>query len=513
MHASLTDPRRAALLYRARLFFVLFFTAATLYATGCQTGTNPLTGNRRVLGYSWEQEKQLGAQSDEQIVQQFGLYQGKGVQQYVRRIGERVLQESALRGPEADEQFRNTEFTFRVLDSPVVNAFALPGGYVYVTRGLLTHLNNEAQLAVVLGHEIVHVAGRHASKRAGKQQLYQVGLIGAALGGQAAGLPGGDILQLGSQATQLLFLRYGRDDERESDQYGVEYAAKAGYDVAEGAEFFRSLERIQEKSGQALPSFLSTHPDPGEREARIREMAGEWRQRLGSSMTELDQDQYYRILEGMVLGEDPRQGFTRNGVFYHPELRFRFPVPDGFRVQNTPQQVAMVAEGAQLGFTFADASSPRAAAQQLAREVSQAQGARVLDSGSARSGDGIPAEYVLVQAQTQQGQEVRLLAYFLEYGGQVYTFQGVSTASGFSRYQDVFLNTMRGFSRLTDRSILNMEPARLAVRPAPRTAPFRTFVDEGALPPGMDAQELAIINQVELDEQIERGRELKLPRK
>ena len=175
-----------------------------------------------------------------------------------------------MKREDTDQKFRETEFYFKVLDSPVVNAFALPGGYVYFTRGLMAHLNNEAQLSVVIGHEIGHVAARHASQRAMRQQLGQIAVIGGAvLGQELLGLPGGNILNLSSQAAELLFLSYSRDAERESDELGVEYAAMTGFTAAEGAEFFTSLKRISEQSGQSIPTMMSTHPDPGERENRI----------------------------------------------------------------------------------------------------------------------------------------------------------------------------------------------------------------------------------------------------
>lgn len=500
-HPLLSRLRRARALVAVLAFVFL--------AAGCKTGENPISGNTRAYGYSWEQEKQIGAQNDKAILAQYGEVQDKQLQQYVDRVGQRVLAESHLRRPDAEQKFKETEFTFRVLDSPVVNAFALPGGYIYVTRGLMAHLNNEAQLAVVLGHEIGHVAGRHASKRAAKQQFAQLGLLGAALGGQAAGLPGGDILQLGGQAAQLLFLKYSRSDEEESDEVGVEYAAMAGYKASEGAEFFRSLERIQEQSGQSLPTFLSTHPDPGNREQEIIEMAQQWEQRLQTPMTTVEQDQYYRQIEGVVLGENPRNGFTENGMFYHPDLRFQFPVPRGFQVVNQASQVILVDQNqrAQMGFSIAqEASSPREAVS----KVTNQRGVQVLDQGQARSGN-LPASYVLVQAQTQQGQNLRALFYALEYDGQVYVFQGITSEGAYAEYEDQFLRTMRGFERLTDRSILNVEPTRLNVSPAQRSGSFESFIPRN-LPRDMTAQDLAILNQVQLDTRIEAGRELKLPR-
>ena len=192
-------------------------------------------------------------------------------------VGNRVLATSHLRRPGADEQVRNTPVNFGVLDSPIINAMALPGGYIYVTRGMLAHLNNEDQLATVLAHEIGHVAARHAARQAWQQQIGQGLLLGGALLGQGLGLPTQDLMNLGGMAAQLIFLRYSREDELEADKLGVEYSSGAGYDPRETIGLFQTLDRMQEKEGQGMPGFLSTHPDPGERIQRIRELIGSHR--------------------------------------------------------------------------------------------------------------------------------------------------------------------------------------------------------------------------------------------
>jgi predicted Zn-dependent protease len=497
---------------RLRRYLMLVVLAVGVMGgtTGCvTTGTNPVSGNERVYGYSWEEEQELGAKADKQIRAQYGLYENDEMQQYVDRVGQRVLAESDLRRPDTPARFKNTEFEFTILDSPVVNAFALPGGYVYITRGLMSHLNNEAQLAVVLGHEITHVAARHSSAQAGKAQLGQLGLLLGGLGAQAAGLPGGRIMQIGQQAAQLLFLEYSRDNEEESDARGVEYAARAGYKASEGSEFFRTLERIQEKRGQALPTWQSTHPDPGNRRRRIPELAREF-----NEGPRVAQEAYLDQIEGMIAGENPRNGYTDGGTFYHPDLAFQFPVPRGFSVNNTPRAVQMMEENqrAQMVFTFAEGSSPRQAAQQMAQQYRQQRGVRLLEDGSTQSSGNLPAYFLLVEGQTQQGQTIRILSYFVEYDGQVYVFQAAAPGQLFSRYEDVFLNTMRGFGPVRDRSRLNVEPTHLYVERANQSAPFRQFAGDGSRIDGIDEQDLAIINQVELNERIERGRLLKLLR-
>ncbi|NBB73781.1 MAG: M48 family metalloprotease [Bacteroidetes bacterium] len=483
---------------------------ATLFASGCTIGVNPVSGNRRAYGYSWEEELRLGRQADQQIVQQYGLYDNEEMQAYVDRLGRDILEESHMRRAGTPEQFRNTEFTFRVLDSPIVNAFALPGGYVYITRGLLAHVNNEAQLAVVLGHEIAHVAARHASQQAAKQQLAQLGLLAGAIGGELAGLPGGDILQLGGQATQLLFLKYSRDNERESDRLGVEYAAMNGYAVNEASRFFESLERIQEQSGQSLPTWQSSHPDPGAREQTMLELAEKWRAQLQQPLDKINQATYYDEIEGLVLGENPRQGFTRDGRFYHPDLRFQFPVPSAWQVNNQPRQVVMVSsnQNALMVFTIAQEDSPEAAAQELAGQ----QGLTVLEQGDERV-SGLSARRVLAEGQTQQGQTVRMLAYFIAYDGNVYQFQGLTLASAYDTYRPTFQRTMRGFATLNDSSILSIQPTRLTVRPAERSASFEALVAGFGLPESFTINELAILNQLAVEEQVSAGRSLKLVNK
>lgn len=496
--------------FSLRLLLPLLFLVSTA-GTGCvTTGTNPISGNTRAYAYSWEEEVKLGTEADQQIQQQYGVYDDEELQQYVDRVAQEVLEESHLRRPDTPERFRNTEFHFRVLDSPIINAFALPGGYVYVTRGLLAHLNNEAQLAVVLGHEIGHVAGRHASKQGAKQQLMQGVLVGGAVASQVAfgGNVAENVLGMGGTAAQLLSLSYSRDNERESDQLGVEYASRAGYDAAEGAAFFTSLKRQSEQSGQDIPTWQSTHPDPGQREDTIVELAQEWAPKVDGSPTERNQEAYYASIDEIVLGQNPRQGFTENEVFYHPEMEFQFPVPSGWQVQNQASQVAMIQpdQEAYVVFRISQSDTPAGAAEEFAGQ----DGITIVERGQDRV-NGLDARRVMAEGKTQDGQTVRALATFIAYDGQVYVFQGMTPAQRYDTYRAALERPMNGFDVLRDSDKLNVQPTRLDVRPASRSAAFHTFVDEGALPEEMNSTDLAIINQLELDETVEQGRPLKLP--
>ena len=485
-----------------RIFTALSILLGALLLYACVSEIVPATGEKRYLGYSWQQEMELGKQASKEVSALFGLYRDPKVERYVSEVGNRVLAKSHLRRPGADEQFRNTPVTFGVLDSPIINAMALPGGYIYVTRGMLAHLNNEDQLATVLAHEIGHVAARHAARQAFQQQIGQGLLLGGAVLGQGLGL-GQSILNLGGMAAQLLFLRYSREDELEADKLGVEYGVGAGYDAREVIPFFQTLGRIQEKEGQGMPSFLSTHPDPGARVQRIREMTGA----AAAPRTAPADSRYMSNVENLVIGEDPRQGFVEGDVFYHPDLRFRFPVPRGFKVVNQPTQVIMV-EGqnrAILGFT----SNNERSAEDAAQKFMSQQGLRVVERGPMRS-SGLPAYATIADAQMKNGQIVRLMAYFVEYRGTVYHFIGYTGQQTFNQFRGAFQQTMQGFGEASDSRILSRQPSRIALQSVTRPAPFQDLVPRN-LPAPLTPQEVAIMNQVELNQNVSPGTILKLP--
>ncbi len=478
---------------------------SSLWLGGCGTTTNLVTGETQRGAYTWQEEVRLGAEADQQVIAQFGLYDDPQLAAYVDRLGQAVLQTSAYGQAETPAEIRATPFHFRVLDSPVVNAFALPGGYIYVTRGLLAHLDSEAQLAVVLGHEIGHVLARHASRRAASAQLGQLGLLGAAVLGGILG--GGNvaqgILDYGGVGVQLLFLSHSREDEREADRAGVAYAEFAGYDAAEAAAFFDSLERLGTRQGGGLPSFLSTHPDPAERKQTIPQLAAQY-----DSGTEVNARGFLAEIDGIVLGDDPRQGFEEGGRFYHPELRFQFDVPTGWAVLNTPSavQVSEPNGRATLQFTFAQEASAQAAGRAFASQ----QGVQVSRQGAV-SVNGNAAYRVEGTANTEQG-ALGFLAYFIEYGGNVYRFLGLAPASSFRTYANALEASQRSFARLTDSRYLNREPVRLDVVSADRTAAFSSFLRGRSVPPGFTEEELAILNQLGLTSTVPAGSFLKLPR-
>lgn len=480
-----------------------------LFTGGCVSEPSAVTGQKQSFGYSWEQEVQLGAEADKEITAEMGLYDHPALQSYVESVGNRVVQASGIGGPNTPEMYRDTKFTFRVMDSPVVNAFALPGGYMYVTRGLLSHVQNEAQLAVVLGHELAHVLARHSSQQARRAQLGQIGLIaGAILGQQVLGDKVGDmgqLLNLGSNALGLFMMRYSREAEYESDSLGVGYAQRAGYQAAESAKFFQSLQRISAAEGRAIPTWQSTHPDPGDRASRVVEIAAKTPSTTAQSGM-VGEDQYLNFINGMVVGDDPREGFARNGVFYHPTLKFQFPIAPGWKLDNQKAAVVMAEPKGQalMGMRL----TPESRARDAAAKFVEGAKIQVVASGDTQI-NGLPTTVIVGRAQAEEG-NVGVWNAFIEYEGRVYSMLGYSPEQIFNQLRPTFESVAAGFSPLRDPSLANVQPARLKIVRADRNAPFASFIPT-SLPGDMTPEAVAILNQVQLNEPVTQGRILKIP--
>jgi predicted Zn-dependent protease len=218
------------------------------------------------------------------VLASFGEYPDKNLQAYVQAKGTEMGKISHR---------PNVEYHIRVVDSPVVNAFAVPGGFVYLTRGILAQMNNEAELMGVMGHEIGHIAARHTASQQSKQTLGQLVLIG----GMAVSQKFAQYAQYASEGMQLLFLSFSRKDESEADKLGVEYSSKVGYNAHRMADFFKVLKQMESASSQGgVPTFLSTHPDPGDRYNAVNQKATEWKTKLNMTDGKVNQDDYLKLI-------------------------------------------------------------------------------------------------------------------------------------------------------------------------------------------------------------------------
>ena len=481
-----------------RLFFTATTATALVLSSGC--AVNPVTGKRELVLVSEGQEVAMGAQSDPAVVAQFGLYPDKSVQAFIDRKGQEMVKVSHR---------SDLKFTFRVVDSPVINAFALPGGYVYFTRGILANFNNEAQFAGVLGHEIGHVTARHSVQQQTKSILGQVGLMGAMILSPR-------VAQFGQQAMQgmqLLFLKFGRDAERQADELGVEYSSAIGYDANQMADFFQTLSRERDLAGgEAIPDFLSTHPNPDDRYATVHQLAAQWQQNHTSPKLQVNRDQYLKLIDGITYGEDPRQGFVENSTFYHPDLKFRMPVPTGWKHQNSPQQFQMGEPNgkALLVLLPAPGSTPQEAAQAIAKQMSL----QPTDSRQTTI-NGFPALVFTadqVQQDPQTGQAVagvRVLGHVIQDGKNMYALLGVSAPEDFAAFAPQFGGVAQGFQRLTEADKLNRQPEHVRIKKLRyRSNLSKALTDNGV--PQKRLEEMAILNGMQLNEQVDAGSLIKV---
>lgn len=482
--------------FRSGLWMV-FLLAGTLLITAC--ARNPVTGKRQLMLMSERQEIQLGAEYDPQVMAMFGEYRNEPLLNLIKEKGTDMGKISHR---------PHLEYHFRILDSPVINAFAVPGGYIYLTRGILAHFNSEAELIGVIGHEMGHITARHSVSRQSRAQLGQLLLIGGMIASEEFRNYAGYAMQ----GMQLLFLKYSRDDEREADQLGVEYTTKIGYDSQKFADFFQLLVRMNlESEHGGVPTFLSTHPDPGDRYNTVKQLALEWKDSLNLDSWKVNEESYLRLIDGMVYGEDPRQGYVDGNVFYHPELRFQFPFPAGWKLENTPNQVNIgPADGnALIVFTFARGNNLDEAAQGTLQQL------RLTVEETRRSTvSGMPAivtvsNQVSQNPNTGQQQTIRVLSTFIDDGGTYYVFHGVSLQENFSAYRSNFESTMNRFAKLTDRGRIDVQPERIIVRQVDRAGTLADAFRTMGVPQAR-MEEFSFLNNMQLTDRVEAGRLVKI---
>ncbi len=461
----------------------IFSAALVLLVLSC--AVNPVTGKKQLMLMSKSEEIQLGEQTDKQTIETYGIYQDPQLQKYIQDLGMKMAKLSHR---------PDLPYEFRLLDSPVINAFAVPGGYVYITRGIMGYLNNEAELAGVMGHEIGHVAARHSAEQYSKAQLAQLGLgLGSILSENFRKYAG--VAQFG---VQMLFLKFSRDDERQADELGVQYSTEAGFDANQMANFFVTLDRMSPSGDQGgLPEWFSTHPNPADRVTEVRKEAKQWQQKTGATNLKVNRDSYLREIDGLIFGDDPRQGYVENNMFYHPQLRFQFPVPSGWKLNNTASQVQISNEGgdAVILFSVDQSKVPEDAAKQFITNSKL-----TVISSEAATINQLSAYRVVGDLTTNQG-VLRILSYFVQLNGSVYDFHGVAAQTAFETYHPVFQNTIEKFRKLTDPSKINVKPDRIKVVTIKNTTSLKNALNSFGVADA-DMEKLSLINGMQLTDSV-----------
>jgi predicted Zn-dependent protease len=466
---------------------VAFVLSSSLLFSTC--ATNPATGERRLNLYSESQEIQIGRDADVQISGALGIYQDEELSKSIEELGLRLASKS---------ERPQLPWTFRVLDDSTVNAFALPGGYIYVTRGILGYFNSEAELAGVVGHEIGHVTAQHSVYRMSTQQLTQIGLgVGMVLAPELAKY--GELAGLG---LGLMFLKFSRDDELQADELGLRYMGRDGYDPNEMIHVMEMLDSLSQASGSGrIPEWQSTHPNPGNRRENILGLIEVHRDVYTG--TKVNRNGYLESIDGLVFGQNPREGFFIDNVFYHPDLEFRFDFPAGWETTNMKQGVVGLSpnQDATIQITLTESSSIEEAANNFFNQEG-------ISAGTQTAGkiNGLPEISGDFSVMTQQG-PLRGQATFLLHQNLVYQIVGYGVEQNWQGYASVVNGSIRSFAVLTDKNMLSVQPMRINIVTLDEAMSFEEFT--ATYPSSVSNETIALINRVSTNDTFEEGKKLK----
>jgi predicted Zn-dependent protease len=481
---------------KAYLNLILLAAIATI-VTAC--AVNPVTGKKQISFMSEAQEIAMGQQSDPAIIAQYGLYDNAEIQAFINEKGQEMAKISHR--PEL-------KYEFKVLDSDVVNAFAVPGGYVYFTRGILAHFNNEAQFAGVLGHEIGHIAYRHSAQQYTKQMLSQIAFVG----GMIASEKFRDFAGEAMQGMELLFLKFSRTNESESDILGVDYSSQIGYNAYEMAEFFNTLDRMSGGEEGRLPEFYSTHPDPGRRFTDVKRLTDEWRVEHGKTPADINRKPYLQMIDGLMYGEDPRQGYVENGIFYHPEMKFQYPVPANWQLYNSPSQVQMAPKDGDAMMVLM--LSQKKTLAEAAAEITTQYGLKNSQAKNLKIG-GYDAHAMVSdypqESQTATGEQVVLSmqTVIIKFKELMIVFHGLTAKEDYKKFESAFDGTMLGFKNLTDASKINVLPERIKLVEVNQEATLKQVLTQNSIPTDRQ-EEFAILNGMKLTDVVQKGELIKV---
>jgi predicted Zn-dependent protease len=466
-----------------RSFAVPWLAAALLLAplsvSSCVK--NPVTGQRELSLITPEQEARLGREAAEDIVETFGLYEDEALQRYVSQVGMRLAERT---------ERPDWGWQFSVIEEAAVNAFALPGGPVFLTRGIVTHMSSEAELAAVLAHEITHITARHAAKQITRAQLAEVGLgIGGVLSPAVERLS--PALRAG---TTLLLLRYSRDAEHQADRVGIDYMLRAGYQPDRMLDLFRTLSLVSGREGR-LPTWLATHPATEDRFEEIRSLVAQIPEQERAAL-EVGRDTYLKHVDGMLFGENPQNGYVVEHAFYHPSLRLALTFPEGWSIQNQPEAVigrSRERDAAVILAHAGDVSPERALRSFLGEDgIRQAGDARV-------SRDSATAPFV---AETEQGRIAGLVR-FARLHGRTYQLLGISPEDRFRPNAAALEQALGTFRAIAAGDPPAPPPERIQIVQLPQAM---TLVDfHNTYPSSQPIEKIAVLNGLEPTAELPAG--------
>lgn len=471
--------------------------ALLLAIVGGACATNPVTGRREFALMSEGQEISLGRELDVQVREQMGVYDDQELQDRVEDIGLRLA---------AGSHRPNLPWHFTVVDAAAVNAFALPGGYIYITRGIMPYLSDEADLAGVLGHEIGHVTARHAVQAYTRATGTQLGLAVGGIFAPSTRALGG----LAESGLGVLFLRYGRDDELQADRLGAEYAAQSGWDPAGVPDLLTTLARIEEVSDRrGVPNWLSTHPQPTDRVEEVAARVAELKASPAAAEFRVNREGYLRLIDGLVYGDNPEDGVVRGNMFLHPTLRFELSFPDGWEIQNGQSQVVakQLGEDVFMVLQLVEGERRRDLADVAVRSMRDA-GYTLLQGGAATI-SGLEAHIATYEAEIRDLGHVTARVAHIAHDRNIFSFGGLAKSELYSRVERDFSASIRTFRPLTPDEANDIQPNRVTlyvVREGDNWQSIAQRAGEGIV----EATTLAIMNGYPVNEQPSPGDRIKI---
>jgi len=416
--------------------------------------TNPVSGKKQISMLSEAEELAIGQQQDAEVRREMGVYNDSVLERYVSDVGQRLA--AASHRP-------NLAWTFTIVDSPAINAFALPGGYIYITRGILPYLDDESELAGVLGHEIGHVTARHAAQAYTRQAEANIGLTILSVF-----VPGTrPFADLSASGLGVLFLKNSRENELEADHLGVEYGSNAGWDPEGVPRFLSTLQRVDSLTERGVPNWLSTHPAPESRVERAAPVAS----KFAGAATARNRDAYLEKINGLVVGDNPKDGIVRGNVFLHPQLRIGMDFPEGWDVVNSAEQVAAREPGTMHYMLLQEVEQPR-----LLRQGSGGQGGRALGDiavaamtkagykvvdGRMERVNGLDAYVGTYRGDVKGTGKVLMRAAHVSLGRQVYIVAGLAPEAEFPLVDREITPALRSFRELSRDEASRIRPNRL----------------------------------------------------
>ncbi len=446
---------------KSRLCGALLLICAVAVTPGCTV--NPATGAQSFTGFmSPEKEKEIGAQEHPNILKQFGgAYDDPEVAGYIAEIGFRLVKVSEM---------PDLAFRFTVLNDEKINAFALPGGYVYITRGLIALAESEAELAGVIGHEIGHVTARHTAERYSKTMAANIGLTVLGILGSVYGAPG-EATQVLSIGAESILKGYSREQELEADMLGVRYVNRAGYDANGMTSFFRKLKGHDElhaaMEGRATNeenfSHQSTHPRTTDRIEQAIQLAN------ANALVDpiINRDRFLNVVDGILFGDDPEQGVRRGRDFIHPDMMFKFSVPEDFVMFNYPSQVVARHKNETTILFDMESANRASKVTNLKRYLVEGWGGKLgLDDVEQIVVNGMEGWTGSTRQNTNQGpRDVRLVV-IRDADEEIFRFAFLTPVSVFGDMAEGLRRTTYSLARITESEAANVKPLRIRIMQA-----------------------------------------------